>query len=151
MEQNLATPQFLGQKETGWLYEQTKHLHDLGVKLTYSGDQPFLLRLVLGISNDYHTRSMLPLYLSEDSPDVRGCDPSTGLRSDVKLNFRKEIPESSLVYFPHITAVTIDATHARTRCLETDLRKIVDKLLHESTTDYQKTVRCQLEFDRSGS
>ena len=63
----------------------------------------------------------------------------------MKLNFRKEISESSLVYFPHILAVTIDATHARTRFVETDLRKIVDKLLHERTTDYQETVRRRLE------
>ena len=52
LEQNVGY-RVLGEQESAWLYEQTKQLHDLGVIIAYSGDQPFLLRLWMGISIDH--------------------------------------------------------------------------------------------------
>ena len=49
MEQNLG-PTVAGDQSSGWLYQKTSELSDRGVNLTYSGDTPFLLRLILGIS-----------------------------------------------------------------------------------------------------
>ena len=46
----------LGNNSTSWLYLQTRRLSDLGVELTYSGDQLFLLRLIVGIDADYGTK-----------------------------------------------------------------------------------------------
>ena len=47
-EQNLGSTQ-VGVRKSGWLYQQTKTLdEDLKVKLTLSGNQPFLMRLVNG-------------------------------------------------------------------------------------------------------
>ena len=48
MEQNLGSTQ-VGVQKSGWLYQQTKTLvEDFKVKLTLSGDQPFVMRLVNG-------------------------------------------------------------------------------------------------------
>ena len=51
MEQNNG-PTTAGDQEPGWLYSQTNSLRQLGAKLTYSGKSPFLLRLVIGVSNE---------------------------------------------------------------------------------------------------
>ena len=46
MEQNLG-PTIAGVQESGWLFMKTLELSKRGVNLTYSGDSPFLMRLVL--------------------------------------------------------------------------------------------------------
>ena len=64
MEQNVG-PTTVGDQESGWLYNQTNSLRQLGAKLTYSGNSPFLLQLVIGVSNEQSsdTVSWLPLYV----------------------------------------------------------------------------------------
>ncbi len=42
----------LCKRETGWLYQQTEQLNQVSINVTYSGDQPFLLRLIMGNSED---------------------------------------------------------------------------------------------------
>ena len=51
MEQNFG-PTTAGDQESGWLYSQTNSLRQLGAKLISSGDSLFLLRLVIGVSNE---------------------------------------------------------------------------------------------------
>ena len=62
MEQNVG-PTTAGDQESGLLYSQINFLKQLAAKLTYSGDSPFLLRLVIGVSNEQSsdTVSWLPL------------------------------------------------------------------------------------------
>ena len=43
LEQNVGYEK-IGDQTSGWLFKQTLALRELGVKLTYSGDNPFLLR-----------------------------------------------------------------------------------------------------------
>ena len=68
MEQNFG-PSILGKQESGWLYRQTKELQALGVEITYSGDSPFLTRLVLGISTERSSShpSQLPIYVCDEN------------------------------------------------------------------------------------
>ena len=69
-EQNVG-PTTAGYQESGRLYSQTNSLRQLGAKMTYSGDSQFLLRLVIGVSNEQSsdTVSWLPLYTSNDTTD----------------------------------------------------------------------------------
>ena len=131
MEQNVSTTT-AGDQESGWLYSQTNSLRQLGAKLTYSGDSPFLLRLVIGVSNEQSsdTVSWLPLYLSNDITDFRPlpCEPETGKRPELNVPFRKKLPKTSLVSIEDIRCVCPDTTHMITRCVETDLRKMAQKI-----------------------
>ena len=90
-------PTTAGDQESGWLYSQTNSLRQLGAKLTYSGDSPFLLRLVIGVSNQQSsdTVSWLPLYVSNDTTDFRllPCEPETGKRTEMNKPFRKKVTQ----------------------------------------------------------
>ena len=88
MEQNLG-PTIAGDKSSGWLYQKTSELSDRGVKLTYSGDTPFLLRLILGISCETNFESKMPLHIPDNSFLSTNCHPETGLRTDLKIPFRE--------------------------------------------------------------
>ena len=75
----------LGKQETGRLYQQTEQLNQMGIKLTYSGDQPFLLRLIMGISKDDSNEftSKIPLYVGRnDSQKPISTDPVTQFRTN---------------------------------------------------------------------
>ena len=86
MEQNLG-PTLAGVQESGWLFNKTLELSNRGVKLTYSGDSPFLIRLVLGITNETSSPSRLPLHITDPQYTPTTCDPKTGLRYDVAILF----------------------------------------------------------------
>ena len=106
LEQNLG-PTVVGKQESGWLYEQTRALHRSGVQLTYSGDSPFLLRVMLGHSNEISNEfpSHLPLYVSENAQHTflpTTCHPETGRRTDVDIPFREDVPNMSLVFMEDI-------------------------------------------------
>ena len=94
--------------------------------------QYFLLRLVIGVSNEQSsdTVSWLPLLLSNDTTDFRPltCKPETGKRTELNVPFRKKLPKTSLVSIENFRCVCPDATHMITRCVETDLRKMVQKI-----------------------
>lgn len=66
LESNLSMSRTLGQK--GWLYEQTKMLHEEGVIFSCSGDSPFQLRLLKGVSMN-STLSKMSLYVL-DPPEA---------------------------------------------------------------------------------
>ena len=99
LEQNVATAKYLGSQEAEWLYSQTKELNDMGVNVTYSGDQPFLLRLILGISVDYNYNSMAPMYFDDEETDIFAVNPDSRMRSDLNVNFRQSIPKTLLRSF----------------------------------------------------
>ena len=118
MEQNVG-PVIAGKQESGWLYQQTKQLADLGVEISYSGDTPYLLSLILGISNETSndTPSHLPIYIPPESESAylptTKCS-KTGRRSTVEIPFRKDIPSTSLVYARDIRFVSIQ--YLRKQC-----------------------------------
>ena len=104
MEQNLG-PTIAGVQESGWLFMKTLELSKRGVILTYSGDSPFLMRLVLGITNESASPSKMPLYVTERDYTPTKCHHETGLRSDVIIPFRKDLPKSFLVFYENIQSV----------------------------------------------
>ena len=143
MEQNLG-PTLAGVQESGWLFNKTFELSNRGVKLTYSGDSPFLIRLILGITNETSSPSRMPLHVTDPQYTPTTCDPKTGLRSDVAIPFRTDLPKSSLVYFENVQSVCPDVTHMTTRCVENDLQKIAQKIIREKYPHHDLAIR-QLE------
>ena len=119
----------------GWFYSQTNSRRQLGAKLTYSGDSPFLLRLVIGVSTEQSsdTVSWLPLYVSNDTTDFRPltCEPETVKRTELYVPFRKKLPKTSLVSIEDIRCVCPAATHMITRYVETDIRKMARKIIDD--------------------
>jgi hypothetical protein len=129
LDENLGW-KVLGDQETAWLYSQTKTLHQLGVEVTYSGDNPFLLRLVLGVANDDTHSSRMPLFVAPDAdlPPTM-VDGNSGRRHDVIVPFRKEIPPQSLVHLSDIRQICPDITHMMIRLVEFDMKKMAQLLL----------------------
>ena len=99
--------------------------------MTYSGDQPFLLKLFLNTSNDYTSSSMLPLYIDEttDHPKPLTVDSKSKKRLDVKIPLREKIPYESLAYASSVACICPDISHFLVRCCEGDLKKIVDRIM----------------------
>ena len=126
-------PEIAGKQETGWLYKQTKELSTQGAVVTYSGDNPFLYRLILAIDSDASNQypSDLALYVGSEKYLLTDVDDYTGMRHNLKAPFREEIPQSSLVYLEDIRCVMPDVTHMITRCVESDPRKAAQKIVNE--------------------
>ena len=114
--------------------------------MTYSGDSPFLLRLVLGTSNEkakvYPSR--LPLYVTDKAFLPTTCDTETGKRTAREVPFREDVPKTSLAFMTDIRPVSPDATHMITRCVERDLNKMVQKIVHDKHP-YEGDPICTLE------
>lgn len=69
MDLNLGSDAVVGEK--GWLYRETKALSELGVKITLSGDTPWLLRLLNGNSSEKKdSLSHMSLYISDPPPHL---------------------------------------------------------------------------------
>lgn len=130
LEQNVG-PSKIGKQQSGWLYQQTMALSREGVNVTFSGDAPYLNRLVLGISTDLSSEypSQLALYVGKDQSYLPSkCHPVSGLRRDVEVPFVRDIPKESLVYFDDVRSIFPDVTHMITRCVESDIRKAAQKI-----------------------
>ena len=86
------------------------------------------------------------MYLA-DSCAVKPTDvhPITKQRTDVEVQLRNEVPKESMVHFDHITAVTIDATHACIRIVEGDLRKWVNKMIADKKEEPRRWAIAALE------
>ena len=145
LEQNFG-PTIVGRQDTGWLYRQTKELDRLGVKLTYSGDSPFLLRLVLGISTDRAKEfpSKLPIYLKDSEQHKflpTTCHPTTGRRTDAAIPFKDSVPTTSLVYARDVRCFCPDPVHMVTRCVENDVKKVTQKLVNDRHPNAAEPVR----------
>ena len=132
LEQNLG-PEIAGKQETGWLYKQTKELSTQGAVSTYSGDNPFLYRLILAIDSDASNQypSDLALYVGSEKYLPTDVDDYSGMHHNLKAPFREEIPQSSLVYLEDIRCVMPDVTHMITSCVESNLRKAAQKIVNE--------------------
>ena len=74
----------------------------------------------------------MPLYITEIGFKPTKCHHETGLRSDVFIPFRTDLPKSSLVFYESIQSDCPDATHMTTRFVENDLQRIAQKLLEKS-------------------
>ena len=101
-----------------------------------AGFLPFLLRLVIDVSNEQSsdTVSWIPLYVSNDTTYFRPltCEPETDKRTELSVPFRKELPKTSLVSIEDIRCVCPDAIHMITRCVETVLRKLAQKITDDT-------------------
>lgn len=131
IEQNIGWST-TGDQTTSWLFQETKQLHDLGAKVTYSGDQPFLLKLFLGLTKDDRDcfPSKAPMYFgSSDQVKSTTVHEKTKRRLDIELPFRNDLPVQSLAFAEDMRCVCPDATHALIRCVEGDLKKMVDKII----------------------
>ena len=130
MGQNVG-PTTAGDQESGWLYSQTNSLRHLGAKLTYSGDSPFLLRLVIGVSNEQSsdTVSWLQLYVSNDTTVFRPltCEPETGKELNSICHFEKSYRRRHWSASKTFNAFVQMPPKIITRCVETDLRKKAQK------------------------
>ena len=146
MEQNLG-PAVAGVQESGWFLDKTLELSKQGVLLTYSGDLPFLMRLVLGTTNESVSPSKIPLYTTELDYTPTKVHHEHGLQSDVTIPFRTGLPKSSLVFYENIQSVRPDATHMTTRCVENDLQRIARKTIREKYPNHNAAIR-QLDLTR---
>ena len=71
--------------------------------------------------------------MSNDTTDFRplSCEPETGKRAEIKVPFRKKLTKTSLVSIEDIRCVCPDATHMNTRCVETNLREMAQKITND--------------------
>ena len=132
MEENVGW-EVGGDQKSSWLYKQTRELSEEGVLVVYSGDSPFVMRLILGRTNESVSTSLMPLYIAdnEDSPfPPSKTDPRTKKRLDVEVPFRKEIPQTALVHMRDITVVCPDVLHMMIRLVENDLTKVAQLLVN---------------------
>ena len=132
MDQNFG-PTTLGVQESGWLYRETKQLQNMGVKITYSGDSPFLNRLVLGISSELSSDhpSHIPVYVSEKNFLPTSCSDSDGKRTSLEVPFRQNVPKEALSSIEDIRTICPDATHMIARCVENDIKRVAQKLIND--------------------
>jgi hypothetical protein len=121
----------LGCQETGWLYKQTCSLHEAGAIVSYSGDTPFLLRVVTGNASDDVHSSRMALHIDPDAKFLpTAVDEITGERIPAKVPFRKENPPQSLIFLKHVAQVCPDITHMMIRLVEFDLKKMAQLVLN---------------------
>ena len=74
----------------GWVYNETKALHDEGAILSCSGDSPFQLRLLKGVSSDVSCLSKVCLYVS-DPADI--SNPPLQQKKKVIAEYKREMEE----------------------------------------------------------
>jgi hypothetical protein len=74
--------------------------------------------------------SQMPIYTSDNILPT-DCHPETNLRTDVEFQFHDEIPATSLVYLKDVRCVCPDGSHMLTRIVESDLRKVAQKIQDE--------------------
>ena len=153
LEYNLAMSEVLGRP--GWLYNETKALHDEGAILSCSGDSPFQLRLLKGVSSDVSCLSKMCLYVSDpadiSNPPVkqtkkdtaeykkemegRGVilpstvDYATGRRTELIIDINECIPKDSLIFLKSTFNTCPDLLHMVVRSVENDLKLHVDSML----------------------
>ena len=75
----------------------------------------------------------MALYVEDERFLPSLCDKKTGRRTDVKIPFRTNIPETSLVFLNDVRCICPDATHMLTRCVESDLRKMAQKIINDKS------------------
>ena len=126
LEQNVGF-ETVGDQTTGWLFQQTSALMEQGVKLTYSGDSPFLYRLVTEVSSDAGAQfpTNLALYFgTAETPLPEECDVGGYRTKLTNLPFISGVPVTSLAKFDDVRCVVPDVTHMASRCVESDIHKM---------------------------
>ena len=119
LEYNLAMSEVLGRP--GWLYNETKALHDEGAILSCSGDSPFQLRLLKGVSSDVSCLSKMCLYVS-DPADI--SNPPVKQTKKDTAEYKKEM-EGRGVILPS----TVDYATGRRTELIIDINECIQKTL----------------------
>ena len=154
LEYNLTMANVLG--HNGWLYNETKALHEEGAILSCSGDSPFQLRLLKGVSSDVSCLSKMCLYvpdppiLSQIVPKQQAkknseahkkekegmgailpstVDHFTGRRTVLTIDINEQIPKESLMFLKSTFNTCPDVLHMIARSVESDLKLHVDSLI----------------------
>ena len=154
LEYNLTMANVLG--HNGWLYNETKALHEEGSILSCSGDSPFQLRLLKGVSSDVSCLSKMCLYvpdppiLSQIVPKQQAkknseahkkekegmgailpstVDHFTGRRTVLTIDINEQIPKESLMFLKSTFNTCPDVLHMIVRSVESDLKLHVDSLI----------------------
>ena len=154
LEYNLTMSEMLGRH--GWLYNETKALHDEGAILSCSGDSPFQLRMLKGVSSDASCHSKMCLYLPDPMAvsDTTGSrqkakkdstytkdleskgvilpstiDCATGRRTELNFDISEQLPSESLVFLKSTFNTCPDVLHMIVRSVENDLKLHVDSLV----------------------
>ena len=83
----------------------------------------------------------MPLHVPDSSFLPTNCHPETGLRTDLKIPFREELPKTSLVYFQDVRCICPDPTHMITRCVENDLKRVAQKIITDKYPDYGPSLK----------
>ena len=87
LEYNLTMANVLGRN--GWLYDETKALYEEGAILSCSGDSPFQLRLLKGVSSDVSCLSKMCLYVP-DPPSLSQLDAKPQVKKNSEVH-KKEM------------------------------------------------------------
>ena len=150
LEYNLTMANVLGRN--GWLYNETKALHEEGAILSCSGDSPFQLRLLKGVSSDVSCLSKMCLYvpdppiLSQIVPKQQAKrtvkhtrrrkkgwvrfflprDHFTGRRTVLTFDINEQIPKESLMFLKSTFNTCPDVLHMIVRSVESELKLHVD-------------------------
>ena len=154
LEYNLTMANVVG--HNGWLYNETKELHEEGAILRCSGDSPFQLRLLKGVSSDVSCLSKMCLYvpdppiLSQIVPKQQAkknseahkkekegmgailpstIDHFTGRRTVLTIDINEQIPKESLMFLKSTFNTCPDVLHMIVRSVESDLKLHVDSLI----------------------
>ena len=161
-------PEILGRH--GWLYNETKALHDEGAILSCSGDSPFQLRMLKGVSSDVSCHSKLCLYVpdpmcvsaldragskQQTQTNKKGLEakgvilPSTvdcvtGRRTELNIEVNEEIPKESLLFLKSTFNTCPDVLHMIVRSVKSDLKLHVDALLLSKDANAISRLECNI-------
>ena len=143
LEQNVGF-QIVGEQKSGWLFNQTTKLRNSGVKLTFSGDDPFLHRLVARESSDLSNKfpSDMSIYFGTSATPLPTDVGEDGLRTSLRnLPFVEGVPKTALVNFGDVRCVAPDVTHMVTRCVENDIQKMGKKIINECRPYHKEALK----------
>ncbi len=127
METNLGSFDIVA--ERGWLYNETRILVvDRKVKLTLSGDTPFLNRIVTGFQSDA-TPSKALIWVPDTMKPDETCHLGYRTNKDLADFLATPLPEPTLIYLENRGHVVPDPAHAAPRTVEKDIKLIAEHLL----------------------
>ncbi len=142
METNLGSFDIVGEK--GWLFEETRILVvDRKVKLTLSGDAPFLNRLVTGFQLD-NKLSKATIWVPATILTKQTGDD--GYRTSINLaeHLAKPLPETTLIYLENKGHVIPDPAHSAPRTVEKDIKSLCEYLLTWKRIEHVKKLESNI-------
>ena len=99
LEYNLTMANVLG--HNGWLYNETKALHEEVAIMSCSGDSPFQLRLLKGVSSDVSYLSKMCLYVP-DPPILSQIVPKQQMKKNSEAHKKEIDGRKGCVFFFYI-------------------------------------------------